>query len=46
MADEKVNMGPEENKAQETLSPPGQGEMPSRMQLLSLKLLLWRLMQR
>ena len=28
MADEKVNMGPEENKAQETLSPPGQGELP------------------
>lgn len=28
MVDEKVNMGPEENKAQETLSPPGQGELP------------------
>ena len=28
MADEKVNMGPEENKAQETLSQPGQGELP------------------
>ena len=28
MADEKVNMGPEENKAQENLSPPGQGELP------------------
>ena len=26
MADEKVNMGPEENKTPETLSPPGQGE--------------------
>lgn len=25
MADEKVNMGPEENKPPETLSPPGQG---------------------
>ena len=28
MADEKVNMGPEENKAPETLSPPGQGDLP------------------
>ena len=28
MADEKVNMGPEENKAQENLSPPGQGDLP------------------
>lgn len=26
MADEKVNMGPEENKTPETQSPPGQGE--------------------
>ena len=28
MADEKVNMGPEENKPPETLSPPGQGNLP------------------
>ena len=28
MADEKVNMGPEENKLPETLSPPGQGDLP------------------
>ena len=28
MADEKVNMGPEENKPPETLSPPGQGDLP------------------
>ena len=28
MADEKVNMGPEENKTSETLSPPGQGDLP------------------
>ena len=28
MADEKVNMGPEESKAPETLSPPGQGDLP------------------
>ena len=28
MADEKVNMGPEENKTPETLSPPGQGDLP------------------
>lgn len=28
MADEKVNMGPEENKAPETLSPPSQGDLP------------------
>lgn len=28
MTDEKVNMGPEENKVQKTLSPPGQGELP------------------
>lgn len=28
MADEKVNMGPEENKTPETQSPPGQGDLP------------------
>ena len=28
MADEKVNMGPEENKPPETQSPPGQGDLP------------------
>ena len=28
MADEKVNMGPEENKPPETLSPPGQVDLP------------------
>ena len=28
MADEKVNMGPEENKPPETLSLPGQGNLP------------------
>ena len=28
MADEKVNMGPEENKTPENQSPPGQGDLP------------------
>ena len=40
MADEKVNMGPEENKPPETLSPPGQGDLPPLEENIMLLLFL------
>ena len=40
MADEKVNMGPEENKPPETLSPPGQGNLPPLEEIMLLLFLV------